>query len=252
MAEYDKAKLEWLEYDLLGKFPHVLHGTFSRHGGVSSGDRFSSLNLGEGTADVHEHVKTNRETVRKAFGLSQIVYPHQMHGVKVHRITAKNHQGSIQADALYTSEKGIGLGVTHADCQAAILYDPVHEVAAIAHCGWKGSAQNLYARLIETLQREIGTQPHNLLVCISSSLGPDHSEFKNYKHELPKEFLEYQIKPFHFDFWRISRMQLQKCGVLDKNIEVAEICTVCNTKDYFSHRAEKDTGRNATIVALKQ
>ena len=251
MAEYDKAKLEWLEYDLLEKFPHVLHGTLSRHGGISSGERFGTLNLGDHTADTREHVKTNRETVRKAFGLPQIIYPHQMHGTKVCRVTAKNLREPLQADALYTSEKNIGLGVMHADCQAAILYDPVHEVIAIAHCGWKGSAQNLYARTIDTLQREIGTQPHNLLVCISPSLGPDHSEFKNYKHELPKDFWEFQSKPFHFDFWGISRMQLQKCGVLDKNIEIAEICTVCNTKDYFSHRASKDTGRNATIVALK-
>ncbi|HEX2582841.1 MAG TPA: laccase domain-containing protein, partial [Chlamydiales bacterium] len=69
MSEYDKAKLEWLEYDLLEQFPHVLHGTFSRHGGVSNGERFSTLNLGAGTADIHENVKINRETVRKALGL---------------------------------------------------------------------------------------------------------------------------------------------------------------------------------------
>jgi YfiH family protein len=190
--------------------------------------------------------------VRKTLDIPHIVYPHQMHSTKIERVSAKNHQGPLQADALYTSEKNVGLGITHADCQAAILYDPVHEVVAIAHCGWKGSVQNLYARVIETLQREVGTQPHNLLVCISPSLGPDHSEFKNYKQELPKEFWEFQTKPLHFDFWGISRMQFQKCGVLPKNIEMAEICTVCNTQDYFSHRADKNAGRNATIVALKQ
>jgi YfiH family protein len=252
MAEYDKAKLEWLEYDLLEKFPHVLHGTVSRHGGVSSGSDYGTLNVGEGTADDREHVKTNRETLRKNFNIPQIIYPHQNHGINVVRINGKNRDQVHQADALFTSEKNVGLAVTHADCQAAIFYDPVHEVVGLAHCGWRGSAQNLYARLIDTLQREVGTQPHNLIACISPSLGPDHSEFKNYKHELPKEFWDYQVKPYHFDFWKISRMQLQKCGVLDKNIEVAEICTVCNTKDYYSHRAHKDTGRNATIVALKQ
>jgi YfiH family protein len=252
MAEYDKSKLEWLEYNLLGQYPHVLHGTFSRHGGISNGQHFGTLNLSDATSDSHEHVKTNRETVRKTLDIPHIVYPHQMHSTKIERVSAKNHQGPLQADALYTSEKNVGLGITHADCQAAILYDPVHEVVAIAHCGWKGSVQNLYARVIETLQREVGTQPHNLLVCISPSLGPDHSEFKNYKQELPKEFWEFQTKPLHFDFWGISRMQFQKCGVLPKNIEMAEICTVCNTQDYFSHRADKNAGRNATIVALKQ
>ncbi|MDE3045913.1 MAG: peptidoglycan editing factor PgeF [Verrucomicrobiota bacterium] len=248
--EFDKAKLEWLEYELLEHYPHVLHGTFSRHGGMSAG-RFGTLNLGNATADHVETVKANREVVRKALGLPRLMFPHQQHGVIVHRVNGKNGDHPIHADALYTTEKNVGLGVTHADCQAAIFYDPVHEAVAVAHAGWRGSAQNIYARVVETLQREIGTQPHNLIVCISPSLGPDHAEFKNYKQELPKEFWDFQTKPLYFDFWAISKMQLTKCGILEKNIEIAGLCTTCNTNDYYSHRADKDTGRNATVVALK-
>jgi YfiH family protein len=248
--EYDKAKLEWLEYDLLEQYPHILHGTFSRHGGVSQGT-FGTLNLGVGTPDNPEHVKTNRALIQKAIRLDRIVYPHQNHGVNVHRVTAKNLDQMPQADALYTTEKNIGLAATHADCQAIILYDPVHEAVAIAHAGWRGSAQNIVGRLIDTLQRELGTQPHNLVACVSPSLGPDHAEFKNYKQELPREFWDFQKKPYHFDFWQITRMQLVQAGVLDKNIETADICTYCHSTDYFSHRREKDTGRNATIVALR-
>ena len=246
---FDKAKLEWLEYELLERYPHVKHGTFSRHGGMSDG-RFATLNIGDGTADHPESIKGNREILRKTFGVSQIVYPHQTHGTNVHRVTSKNLDQIPQADALYTTEKGIGLGICHADCQAAIFYDPVHEAIAVVHCGWRGSTQDLYQRVINTLKREIGTQPHNLVVCISPSLGPEHSEFKNYKQELPKEFWEYQTKPMHFDFWAISKMQLERCGVLPKNIEIAGICTFCTLEDYYSYRREKDTGRNATIVAL--
>jgi len=248
--EYDKAKLEWLEYSLLEEYPHVLHGTFSRHGGVSGG-RFGTLNVGNMTADNPGHVKTNREVLRKAIGVPRLIFPHQTHGVNVHRVNGKNGEHPIQADALYTTEKNVALAVSHADCQAAIFYDPVHEAIALAHAGWRGSAQNIYARVIDALQREIGTQPHNLIVCISPSLGPDHAEFKNYKQELPKDFWEFQKKPNYFDFWLISKMQLAKCGVLDKNIEIASVCTSCNTDDYYSHRVDKDTGRNATVVALK-
>lgn len=248
--EFDKEKIEWLEYDLLESFPHVLHGTFLRHGGTSGG-AFSTLNLGSETADRHESVKLNRELLRKTVGVPKIIFPHQTHGVNVSRVTAKNTDQVLQADALFTTEKNVGLGVTHADCQGAIFYDPVHEAVAVAHCGWRGSAQNIYARLIETLQREIGAQPHNLLVCISPSLGPDHAEYKNYKQELPKDFWDFQTKPTYFDFWKISKMQLMKCGILDKNIELASLCTACHTKDYFSHRKEKNTGRNATVVGLK-
>ena len=250
--EFGKEKLQWLEYELLEQFPHILHGTFSRHGGVSP-EPFNALNAGSSeTADKPENIKTNRELIRKALNIPKLIYPHQTHGVNVQRVTAKNFGDTPHADAIYTTEKGIGLGVTHADCQAAIFYDPVHEAIAVVHSGWRGSVQNIYARLIDTMHRELGTQPHNLVVCISPSLGPDHAEFKNYRHELPKDFWDFQKKPLYFDFWGISKMQLAKCGVLDKNVEIAGICTYCSHDDYFSYRHEKDTGRNATVVAMKQ
>lgn len=246
----DKKKMEWLEFDLLEAYPHVSHGIFLRHGGASKGP-CASLNVGDGASDYGEIVKMNRELVRKAIGVEHLIFPHQMHGTNVQRITAKNLGKLPQADALFTTEKNIGLGVTHADCQAAIFYDPVHEAIAVVHSGWRGSVQNIYARTLEAMQREIGTQPQNLIVCISPSLGPDHAEFKNYKQELPQDFWGFQVKPNYFDFWAISRKQLSSLGILDKNIEITEICTVCNPKDYFSYRREKDTGRHGTVVAMK-
>ena len=248
--ELEKQKLEWLEFDQLEPFSHVIHGVFLRHGGTSEGP-CSSLNMGDGNHDHPDNVKVNREIVRKAIGVPQLIFPHQTHGMNVHRVTSKNIGKAPQADALFTTEKGIGLAVSHADCQAAIFYDPVHEAVAVVHCGWRGSVQNIYARTVEAMQRDIGTQPQNLIVCISPSLGPDHAEFKNYKQELPQEFWPFQVKPLYFDFWAISRKQLTACGVPDKNIEITSVCTYCNPKDYFSYRREKNTGRHATVVALK-
>jgi YfiH family protein len=248
--ECDKAKIEWLEFDLLEPFPHVTHGVFLRHGGTSKG-QCATLNVGEGTSDNPESVKANRELLRKAVQVPRIIFPHQTHGTNVQRITPKNLDKLPQADALFTTEKNIALGVAHADCQAAIFYDPVHEAIAVVHAGWRGNVNNIYARTLEAMQRDIGTQPQNLLVCISPSLGPDHAEFKNYKQEFPQDFWTFQVKPHHFDLWAVSRKQLSSLGILDKNIEVAEICTYCNQDEYFSHRRDKDTGRHGTVVALK-
>ncbi len=248
--QQEKAKLEWLEYGLLEQYPHVVHGSFTRHGGVSEG-LCTSLNLGEGTGDKVDRVRANRDLIRKMLDIKQLIFPNQTHGTIVQRVTAKNWDKVPQGDALFTTEKDIGLAVTHADCQAAIFYDPVHEAVAVAHCGWRGSAQNLYARVVDTLHREIGTQAHNLVVCISPSLGPDHAEFKNYRQELPHDFWPFMTKANHFDFWKIAQAQLITCGVPEKNIEIAQVCTFCANEDYFSYRREKDAGRNATVVALK-
>jgi YfiH family protein len=166
-------------------------------------------------------------------------------------VTAKNCDKIVAADGLFTTEKNLGLAVMHADCQAAIFYDPVHEAIGVVHAGWKGSVQNIYLRMFEAMHRDIGTQPHHLIVCISPSLGPDHAEYKNYKQDFPEEFWDFQVRPNHFDFWAISKKQLTACGILEKNIEISNVCTYCNASDYFSYRREKETGRHATVVALK-
>ncbi len=248
--KYDNAKMEWLEFDLLEPYPHIAHGVFLRRGGVSQGP-FATLNLGDGTSDTPDCYMANRELVRKALDVPHLVFPHQTHGAGVVRLTAKNREKTVQADAVFTTEKNVALGVNHADCQAAIYYDPVHEAIGVVHAGWRGLVQNIYARTLEAMQREIGTQPQNLIVCIAPSLGPDHAEFKNYKQEFPQDFWGSQVKPNHFNLWEIARKQLNGLGILDKNIEISEVCTYCNKEEYFSYRRDKDTGRHGTVVALK-
>jgi len=249
-VENEKSKLEWLEFDQLEPYPHIVHGVFLRHGGKSIGP-YASLNLSADVGDHPDTVKSNRIEIEKAFGAERVVFPCQTHGVNVVRITGVNRSKVHHADALFTTEKNIAIAVTHADCQAAIFYDPAHEAIAVAHAGWRGSVQNIYAKLVEQLKNEVGTKPSDLLVCISPSLGPCHAEFKNYKQELPQDFWPFQVKPHYFDFWKISQMQITGAGVPEKNIEISEVCTFCNTKDCYSHRREAKTGRHATVVVLK-
>lgn len=247
--ENEKAKLEWMEFDQLEPYPHVIHGVFERHGGVSQGP-FATLNVSNDVGDHPDSVKVNRERIAAALKARHLIFAHQQHGVNIVRVNTQNALKAPNADALYTTEKGIALAISHADCQAAIFYDPAHEAIAIAHAGWRGSVQNIYAKVIEQMKKDLKTKPQDLLVCISASLGPCHAEFKNYKEELPQEFWAFQVKPLYFDFWAISQMQLTKAGVLDKNIEMARICTYCTPKDYYSHRRDAKTGRNATVVML--
>ena len=140
--------------------------------------------------------------------------------------------------------------IKHADCQAAIFYDPVHHAVSCVHAGWRGNVQNIYAHAIAFMAGKFHSQPADILVCISPSLGPHFSEFKNYKTEFPESFWPFQIRPNYFNLWEISRTQLQECGILPHHIEIASICTYANEQDFFSYRRDKVTGRNATVVAL--
>lgn len=249
MRRRKKDNVEWLEFDLLADIPNLVHGVFLRHGGYSTGP-YDSLNAGGGSGDDRECIRKNREKIQELLKIPMIVAGNQVHGNNVEIVTP-SFADNIDCDGLVTSEENIGLMIKHADCQAAIFFDPILRLLANVHCGWRGSVKNIYANTIDKM-KSLGSNPQNILVCISPSLGPLAAEFKHYSSELPESFWEFQIKPTYFDFWSISRQQLEKCGILRHHIEIASLCTVAEAKDFFSYRRDKITGRNATLVALKK
>lgn len=223
--------LEWLEFDILQQFPEVVHGVFVRSG------------------DCKEKIANNRKKIQETLGVSSLISCYQVHGDVVKQ--AGELMQDEACDGIFTKEKNVGLMIKHADCQAAIFYDPVHQAIASVHSGWRGNVQNIYAKTVETMQEALGTDPEDLIVCISPSLGPDRAEFINFESEFPSSFWAFQSKPYYFNLWEISRWQLEEEGVLRGNIEVASICTYDNPADFYSYRRDKVTGRNATVVALR-
>jgi len=249
--ELDKDRVQWIEYDLFTQYSHVFAGTFLRHGGASIG-AFVSLNAGDNVGDHPDAVKVNRELIQKQVLVDHIVYAKQVHGADIFEITSQNFGKIPEADGLVTKEKQIGLAVTHADCQAALFYDPQNDIIGVVHAGWKGICKNIYQAMVDYLCTAMHSKPEDLIVCISPSLCPEHAEFKEYKEQLPREYWDFQKEKNHFDLWAIANKQLLDAGVKEANIEMAQTCTYNNSKDYFSFRRDKITGRHATVIALKE
>lgn len=236
------------QFDLLKNCPEVTHGSFLRHGGYSRGD-FTSLNVSFKQGDDPSDVEANRRKVKDILGLTALIGVDQCHG-KESAIIKGGEEPLHPSDALITDLKNLGLLIQHADCQACLLYDPLKKVIANVHSGWRGSIQKIYTSTIQRLKAEFGCEPADLLACISPSLGPEESEFLSYEKELPEEFWSYQVRPYHFDFWAISKDELLAAGVLSHHIEIANISTYANPFDYFSYRYRKRTGRLATVIGL--
>lgn len=224
-----------------------MHGSFSRKGGISLAP-FDSLNISFDVGDNKEHVQANCHAIRQKLGLSLLLQSKQCHGTDIH-VIVDPHAEIPPCDGLITHLKGVGLMIKHADCQAALFYDPIQQVIAAVHAGWKGSCGQIYTKTIQILKEKFGSRPENLLVGLSPSLGPDHAEFVNYRSEFSEAFWDYQVKPTYFDFWAISCDELKSAGVLAHHIEVARKCTYANP-DCFSYRREKVTGRMGSVIAL--
>lgn len=248
MLRKEKNGIHWLEFELLADITNLKHRVFLRHGGCSQG-LFESFNLCYNVGDKIENVEANLKKAAEILEVPELVWSEQHHGKDIELVTSEMKE-IPRCDALVTSLPNKGLMVKHADCQAAILYDPIKRAVAAAHCGWRGSVQNIYASVIAFMKRFFNSSPENILVCISPSLGPESAEFVNYRKELPEAFWEFQIKPNYFDFWGISQMQLQNSGILKHHIQVAGIDTLSNPEDYFSYRYNKIRGGHGTAVAL--
>ena len=228
----------------------IVHGIFSRHQGVSKAP-FHSCNISLGVGDKSSNVMANRQAIKSALAVDILLSASQVHGDRVYIVSKKSAMDVevVGYDALISNRLDVGLMIQQADCQAIILFDPVNKAIANIHNGWRGSIVNIISKTITAMANEFGTLPSHLLAGIGPSLGPCCAEFINYSTELPLKFHSYQKTATYFDFWAISRDQLITAGVNQENIEIAEICTMCD-HDYFSYRREGKTGRFASVIGL--
>ena len=245
--------------DLLGHVPadlrpHVGCFSFNRRGGVSTRP-FNELNLGSGTGDREENVRKNLSLIRDFTGLDRIFCLNQVHGTEIFQLKDR-HVGSGkevfvvgQGDGIITDAQGVGLMVRHADCQAVVLFDPVKRAIANIHCGWRGSVNAILPRAVDMFVDLYGSRPGDLWAGISPSLGPCCAQFRHWKEMLPEWMHSFRTGVDRFDFWAVSRMQLENAGIPEKQIFCAEICTACNN-DFFSYRREHVTGRLGTVIGL--
>ncbi len=241
---------------LSGKKPVMSHAFYTRHGGKSA-TPFATNNMSFGVGDREENVLMNRDAIKKRLGVDILLSAHQVHGDTIFLdLDGSIHQDTeIEGcDALITDREGVGLMIQQADCQAVLLYDPITQSIAAVHCGWRGSVVGIIGKTIATMERSLGVQPENLVVAVSPSLGPCCGEFVNYRQELPESFHAFEIGEKYFDFWQITRWQLEQAGVQKKAIFVAGVCTSCST-DYFSYRracreSNGVTGRNCSVITL--
>jgi YfiH family protein len=237
--------------------PRCSHAFFNRHGGEGSAS-FSTRNISFGVGDEAVVVRKNRELVKQSLQLDHLVSAKQVHGDVIYCYSGELSDGDEVegVDALITDIPGAGLMIQQADCQAILLFDPARPAIAAIHCGWRGSVAGIIGKTIARMAECFGTDPAHLRAAVSPSLGPCCAEFVNYQTELPAAFHRFQVKDTYFDFWDITRWQLQECGINREAIAIAGICTVC-TPDYFSYRrscrnGNGRTGRNCSVIALRR
>jgi len=251
-----KKRVSWFQFPTFLEFPDIQHGIFTRNHGYSLGS-FRSLNVSFGVGDREKHVEKNRQLISQCMDGGELVFINQIHGATVLVLKNGNKSrfetppASFTADAIVTNIPNHLLVIQVADCQSVLMLDPVQHVVANVHCGWRGSINGILGETVEVMKSNFGCQGADIKAGIGPSLGPCCAEFVNFNREIPSKFWKYKDRADRFDFWAISRDQLNSAGILSENIFSSNMCTRCRTDHFFSFRGEGRTGRFAVAIGLK-
>lgn len=257
MIRHHKGKVAYYTFPHLGW--GVKHAIFTRLGGRSL-PPFDGLNVGHLVGDEDKAVEANHRIIYETLDLnaSEVVTARQVHGHAVAVVRAKDKGRVVPAtDGLVTSTPGVALMLRFADCLPILLYDPEKQVIGLGHAGWRGTVGILAQRLADTMTKEFGCHLDQMRAGLGPAIGPCCYSVGEEVGEAVRAVLPdssgaliERADGIYLDLWEANRWQLNQLGI--QKIEVAKICTACNTAQFFSHRAEGErTGRFAVLMTLR-
>lgn len=282
--------LEILRAPNFAGLPWLVHGFSTRPSGASSCYGGKSLNLGLTEHDTRAHVERNRRALEMAVGATDpdgglwpLVQVKQIHSSIIHRVNEASRE-LLAGDGIITNTPGLLLAIKTADCVPVLVVDVKRRVVGAFHAGWRGTVARIVEKGVGEMRRHFGSLPRDLRAAIGPcvraccySVGPEviaefESQFSyagnlfeevfdsNTIHiKYPLLFLNQRAPghgdlgpEIHLDLVEANRRQLQDAGVRKDHISVIDGCTACDTKKFFSHRAEfGKTGRMMAVVGMR-
>ena len=241
------------------------HCFTTKLGGVSTGV-MAGLNIAYKEEETMENVEENLRILGRALGFApeKLILTRQNHSDVVRVVTKADHTTLCHrdypwCDGLVTKDPGTALMIFTADCTPLLFHDPVTGAVGAAHAGWRGTASQIGARVVETMVREFGCNPADIHAAIGPNVGFCHFEtdadvpeamLASYGEEV-KTYIRPQGEKFYLDLKAINALSLQRAGV--RHIEISEDCTMCRPDKYWSHRITgSQRGSQGAVIVCKE
>lgn len=181
-----------------------------------------------------------------------LIMPEQTHSANIDIAIETKHEYP-DCDALILTKKNLGIFLNFADCTPIILYDKKQNIGAVAHAGWRGTAQKIAPLTVE----KMGSNPEDIIAIIGPAIGfccySVGEEVYEKLAQTVSDFeglFEIREGKIFVDLKNINKRQLEEVGV--KKFDVCPYCTVHNNDLFFSYRNENaTTKRHSAILCLK-
>ncbi len=117
-----------------------------------------------------EEQRRNRATFARRLGYHDVVRVRQVHGEAVVKVDGPTSSPWPEADALWSEERGLLLGIVAADCVPVLVAD-AEGALGIAHAGWRGTSLGVARALVRSMAAG-GVHPSRLVAALGPSIGP--------------------------------------------------------------------------------
>ncbi|HEX4748524.1 MAG TPA: peptidoglycan editing factor PgeF [Bryobacteraceae bacterium] len=158
-----------------------------------------------------------------------------------------------EGDALITDEKRKSIGVRTADCVPILLLDCRNRVVAAVHAGWRGSAAEISTATLDCMREDFGTVPPDIYAaigpCVRECCYEVGAEVAQRFTPWFPEWQQEEEKVRKLDLAGTNRKQLETAGVLASRVFDCELCTACQSGQFFSFRREPENpGRMVAAI----
>ncbi len=222
----------------------------SRAGGVSAAP-YDSFNLGAHVGDDATDVAANRARLAEVLGLPEerFVWMEQLHTNTVTLVDGPSAAPVEATDALVTRQKDLALCVLVADCTPVLLSDHTADVIGAAHAGRMGARNGIVKNTVEAMV-ELGAEPSRIQVLLGPAATGESYEVPegmalDVEKHLPGSRTRTKKGTPGIDVRAGLVRQLLSLGVTHIDADPRDTIT---DKDFFSHRREGVTGRQAGVI----
>lgn len=200
--------------------------------------------------------RRNEVTADLKIELPHLIFTHQTHSDVIQEVTRRDiGKGSfafkegIEGDALYTKERGLAIGIFHADCVPIFFYDPTIPLIGIIHAGFPGTLKHITYKAIKHVMKQENLNPDNIKIFI----GPARRKSSYLLSQNQKELVICAGSPLSDDYF--DMVQSNIFDLLCANIPLNHIYDInintVNDDNCFSDYLKTPAGRMASLIILK-
>lgn len=162
-----------------------------------------------------------------------------------------------ETDGLITDQPNVALLIKFADCTPVVLFDPVAQVLASVHSGWRGTTQRISLKAIDKMVNDFKCKKENILVYLGPSIDIDHYEvgsevydaFETFENR--DQFFRPIGKKYQLSMLDANLDILKGAGIRSENIEIEKASTFTDPRLHSARAEGPDYRLNGMLTMMK-